>query len=493
MVFPLMHALVPICFLAATFPSSALNVVFILADDLGYAETGCYGQQKIRTPHIDRLAAEGTRFTQHYTGSPVCAPARCGLMTGKHSGHAEIRGNRQAKVSFPEFSEGQHPISSDAITIASVFRKAGYATGAIGKWGLGPVGSTGDPSKQGFDLFFGYNCQAIAHSYYPRFLWRNDQRIEVNRKATPGHAKRPEGEVKMETWIGETYAPTLMIDEAERFIARHSKQPFFLYLAFIEPHVAMHPPMSSVDEYPKEWDDVPYRGEAGYLPHPRPRAGYAAMISDLDRHVGVVRNALEKAGVLDETLIVFTSDNGATHPGMGKSHFHIGGADPVFFNSEGGLRGYKGSLYEGGIRVPMIVRLPGKVKAGAVNDTPSFFADWFPTLCAAAKLKTPKNLDGTNIWPAISEGRTIERQTPMLWFYPEYGGQVAARIGDFKIVRQNLLRKDPGPWEVFDLKQDRGESRNIAGEKPELIRQTVDLLDREVVPNEIFPMTVPGI
>jgi arylsulfatase A len=217
------------------------------------------------------------------------------------------------------------------------------------------------------------------------------------------------------------------------------------------------------------------------------------MISDLDRHVGAVRAALEKAGILDETLIVFTSDNGATHPGMGKSHFHIGGADPVFFNSEDGLRGYKGSLYEGGIRVPLMVRLPGKVKAGAVNDTPSFFADWFPTLCGAADLKIPENLDGTNIWPAISEGKDIERKTPMLWFYPEYGGQVAARIGDFKIIRCDLMRKNPGPWEVFDLKQDRGESRNIAAEKPGLIRQTLELLKKEVVPNAIFPMIVPDI
>ena len=473
--------------------ASALNVVFILADDLGYGETGCYGQQKIRTPHIDQLAREGTRFTQHYTGTPVCAPARCGLLTGKHAGHAEIRGNRQARISFPNFKEGQHPISTNALTVASVFKNAGYATGAIGKWGLGPAGSTGDPNAHGFDLFYGYNCQAVAHSYYPRFLWRNDKQIEINPTPIPGNARQADGDVTMDKWIGKTYAPTLMLEQAETFITQNAKKPFFLYLAFIEPHVAMHPPKASVDEYPQEWDEQPYRGEAGYLPHPRPRAGYAAMISDLDRHVGAVRKALENAGVLDETLIVFTSDNGATHPGGGKSHFHIGGADPVFFNSEAGLRGYKGSLYEGGIRVPMIVRLPGKVKSGATNDTPGFFPDWFPTLCAAANIQAPENLDGTNLWPAITGGTAAVRKTPMLWFYPEYGGQAAVRIGDFKIVRQGLQQKKSGPWEVFDLKNDRDETQDIAAKHPVLIQQAVDLLKQEVTPNPIFPMAVPGV
>ena len=486
-----MKLLTACLFLASILSSSAVNVVFILADDLGYGDLGCYGQKKIRTPHIDRLAGEGTRFTQHYTGTPVCAPARCGLMTGKHAGHSEIRGNRQAKISFPEFKEGQHPISSSALTVASVFQKAGYATAAIGKWGLGPVGSTGDPNRHGFDLFFGYNCQAVAHSFYPKFLWRNDKQVQINSKGIPGHSKQAQGEVTMERWIGETYAPKLMLEEAEKFIAANASKPFFLYLAFIEPHVAMHPPKASVDEYPVDWDKQVYRGEAAYLPHPRPRAAYAAMISDLDRHVGAVRSALEKAGVLDETLIVFTSDNGATHEGSGKSHFHIGGADPVFFNSVDGLRGYKGSLYEGGIRVPMIVRLPGKVKSAAVNDTPSFFADWFPTLCDATGLKQPDGLDGTSLWPAMTSGAPLIRKTPMLWVYPEYGGQVAVRIGDFKIIRQGLLKKKRGAWEVYDLKKDRNETRDLAADHPELIQQAVDLLKKEVTPNDIFPMTLP--
>jgi arylsulfatase A-like enzyme len=472
-------------------PASGLNVVFILADDLGYGEVGCFGQKKILTPHIDQLAREGTKLTSHYSGAPVCAPARCTLMTGLHLGHAEIRGNRQARLSFPQFKEGQHPISADVATLPAAFQKAGYATAAIGKWGLGPVGSTGDPNKHGFGLFFGYNCQAIAHSFYPRFLWRNDSQVEINPKAVPGHAKQPDGEVKAERWIGKTYAPDLMVKEARNFIAANQSKPFFLYLAFIEPHVAMHPPIDRLDQYPKEWDTEPYRGDSGYLPHPRPRAAYATMISDLDRHVGEVREALEKADVLDETLIVFTSDNGTTHEGGKGTRFHIGGADPDFFNSTAGLRGYKGTVYEGGLRVPTIVRLPGKVKAGTVNATPGYFPDWFPTLCAAAGLTPPEGLDGTNLWPALTTGLPVTRNEPMLWIYPEYSGQVAVRLGDLKVLRRGLRTKNPGPWELYDLSQDRAENRNLASERPEVVEKAAAILRKANRENPLFPVTIP--
>jgi arylsulfatase A-like enzyme len=385
---------------AAEEADAPLNVVFILADDLGWGELGCYGQEKIPTPNIDRLASEGMRFTQHYSGAPVCAPSRCVLMTGKHLGRAEIRGNRQARRSDPQWTEGQHPISADAYTLAMHFRDAGYATGAMGKWGLGPVGSTGDPNTKGFDLFFGYNCQAVAHSYYPPHLWRNAKQITINRQPIPGHRKQPEGEVRMEDWIGETYAPKLMIAEAESFIDQHRDEPFFLYLPFIEPHVAMHPPVASVNRFPEEWDESVYRGQCAYLPHPRPRAGYAAMISDLDSYVGRVLKRLEEAGVADRTLVIFTSDNGTTHEGRQDTHFHIGGVDAQFFNSTAGLRGYKGSVYEGGLRVPMIARLPGVIAAGSESDMPSYFADWFPTLCEAAGLQVPGGLSGQSLWGA---------------------------------------------------------------------------------------------
>lgn len=471
-----------------------LNVVFILADDLGWGDTGCYGQQKIPTPNIDRLASEGMRFTQHYSGAPVCAPSRCVLMTGKHLGHAEVRGNQQAKTKFPEFSEGQYPLSEQAVTIAQLLKRSGYATGAMGKWGLGPVGSTGDPNRKGFDLFFGYNCQAVAHSFYPPHVWRNAEKVNINAQPIRGHAKQPEGPVKLDDWIGETYAPKLMIAEAEKFIESHAAQKFFLYLPFIEPHVAMHPPRQSVEKFPAEWDNEVYRGGNGYLPHPRPRAAYAAMIHDLDSYVGRVLAALEQAGVADQTLVIFSSDNGATHEGSGEPQFHVGGADPKFFNSTADLRGYKGSVYEGGIRVPMIARLPGRIAAGAVNDTPSYFADWFPTLCDAVGIERPNGLDGESLWPVLTGDRkSLESRKPMIWVFPEYQGQVAVRLGDFKLVRQRLKTKTPGPWEVYNLANDRSESRDLAASSSELIERVEELLRREVNDNPVFPLAIPGV
>lgn len=478
---------------ATTLAKTPKNVVFIIADDLGYGDLGAYGQTKIRTPHLDQLAREGTRFTRHYTGAPVCAPARCVLMTGKHLGHAEIRGNRQAGLSFPQFkSEGQHPISAEVPTIAMAFRDAGFATGAMGKWGLGPVGSTGDPNKKGFDLFFGYNCQAVAHSFFPAHLWRNDEKIVINEKPIPGHAKQPGGEVKMEDWIGETYAPPLMLDAALGFIRDHKDQRFFLYLPFIEPHMAMHPPIKSVNEYPEDWDDRPYRGQSAYLPHPRPRAGYAAMITDLDRHVGAVIAELKKAGIYDETLVIFTSDNGATHM-RADPQFGVGGIDPVFFNSSGGLKGFKGSVHEGGIRVPTIARLPGVIAAGTVNHTPGYFPDWFPTLAAAAGIKAPAGLDGENLWPDISGTKTLGSRKPMVWVYPEYGGQVAVIIGDLKVLRRDLLTAKPKPWEVYNLADDPAEENNLAATRRDLIERAIEILKAETVANEFFPMEIPGI
>jgi arylsulfatase A len=473
-----------------------LNVVFILADDLGWGELGCYGQQKIPTPNIDRLAAEGMRFTQHYSGAPVCAPSRCVLMTGKHTGHAEIRGNLRAKKLFPEFDEGQYPISNQALTVAQVFRRAGYSTAAFGKWGLGPVGSTGDPNRQGFDLFFGYNCQGVAHSFYPPHLWRNAEKLIINTEPIPGHARQPEGEVRLEDWIGENYAPKLMVAEAEEFIASNSDRPFFLYLPFIEPHVAIHPSRESVEKFPESWDTQVYRGGNSYLPHPRPRAGYAAMINDLDSYVGRVLAALEQAGVLNQTLIVFTSDNGPTHPGRNEPQFHVGGADPIFFNSTAGLRGYKGSVYEGGIRVPMIARLPGRIPAATINDTPSYFADWFATLCSAAELQIPQpeDLDGQNLWPVLTgQTRSLPSRRPMVWVFPEYGGQVAVRIDDIKVVRRGLASARPGNWEVYDLSKDPGEQNDLASQKPELIHRAIQVLKQEVDENSVFPLEIPCV
>jgi arylsulfatase A len=468
------------------------NVVFILADDLGWGEVGCFGQQKIPTPNLDSLARQGSRLTSHYSGAPVCAPSRCVLMTGQHTGHCLIRGNQQAKIKFPEFDEGQHPIADETVTLAEAFKTAGYVTGAMGKWGLGPVGSTGDPNRQGFDLFVGYNCQAVAHSFYPRYLWRNDKRFEVNPQPIPPRQKQPDGEVLMETYIGQTYAPSVMIDEAEKFLETNRDRPFFLFLPFTEPHVAMHPPAASVDRFPKDWDAEPYRGESGYLPHPRPRAAYAAMISDLDGYVGRITQKLKNLGLEENTIVIFTSDNGTTHAGNGGTQFHVGGCDAKFFNSNADLRGYKGSVYEGGIRVPTIVRYPNHVPSGIANDTPGYFADWFVTLAAATGIKSPPDSDGEDLWPAILGHRVEPRAKPMVWVFPEYGGQVAVRIGDFKVLRRNLKQANRNSaWEVYNIVADRQESNDLANDRADLIDAAEKILSEQKSPNEIFPVDLP--
>ncbi|MCA9136234.1 MAG: arylsulfatase [Planctomycetales bacterium] len=466
------------------------NIVFILADDLGYGELGCYGQEKIRTPNIDALAAGGMRFLQHYSGAPVCAPARCTLMTGQHLGHAEIRSNRDSGNGriFP----GQFPITEGVVTIAEVLHDAGYATGAFGKWGLGPSNTTGSPIKQGFDRYFGYNCQRNAHSYYPPFLDDNERERMVNKYPIPGHDVKPTGEVVADDYRSENYAPDLILDEAVKFLDRNKNKPFFLYCPFVEPHVSMQPPQEWIDKYPLEWDKEhgPYRGDNGYLPHPRPRAAYAAMISDLDEHVGTILGELDKHGLTDNTIVIFTSDNGPTH-GSRNPEFHVGGAGCTFFNSNAGLNGFKGSCYEGGIRVPCIVRWPGKVAAGSQNDFPSYFPDWFPTLTEIGGGKTPEGqtLDGISLVDLV-EGRTTKRNKPLIWNFTGYGGIVAVRDGDWKAIRRNLNQKQPADWELYNITLDPSETNDLAADHPEIVKrlEKAFLADRTVEPD--FPLNV---
>ena len=366
----------------------------------------------------------------------------------------------------------------------------------MGKWGLGPVGSTGDPNNQGFDLFFGYNCQAVAHSFYPESLWRNADKVHMNDHPIPGHKKQPEGEVRMEDWIAETYASRPIVAEAEQFIHDHAEKPFFLYCPFTEPHVAMHPPVETVNRFPESWDDTPYRGGNAYLPHPRPRAGYAAMIAELDDHVGRVVAAVNKAGLMDRTVIIFTSDNGTTHEGRGEPNLHIGGVDASFFDSTLNLRGYKGSVYEGGLRVPCIVRLPGDTGAGRVIDAPTWFPDIFPTVCDIAGIKKPDGLDGVSLWHLLKEKICLgPRPSPLLWIFPEYGGQMAVRLGDMKAVRRNLKKKksESTPWEVYDLATDPGETTDLAEKRPDVVAAAVEVLLQQTSSNSVFPMPKPEI
>jgi arylsulfatase A-like enzyme len=303
----------------------------------------------------------------------------------------------------------------------------------------------------------------------------------------PGHAKQPEGEVRIEDWTGERHASEAIAGEALAFIERHARRPFFLYLRFTEPHVSLHPPVDLVASYPREWADRPYRGQCVYTPHPRPRAAYAAMITNLDRHVGRVLDSLDRLGLADRTLVVFSSDNGTTLPHKGDAVFGVGGVDADFFNSTAGLRDFKGSVYEGGIRVPLIVRWPGRVKPGSTSDYPSYFPDHFPTLCEAAGLPVPPGLDGVSLVPVFTGGAAPERK-PMVWAFSGYRGQYAVAFGGLKAVRQGVNTKKPGAWEVYDLSRDPGETRDLAAERPDVVRRAVELLKAQVAPNDVFPM-----
>lgn len=434
------------------------NIVFILADDLGYGDLGCYGQRKIRTPHLDRMAAEGMRFTQFYAGAPVCAPSRCVLMTGKHLGHAHIRNNREVKP------EGQEPIPLEEITLAEVLGDVGYATAATGKWGLGGPGSTGDPNRQGFDLFFGYNCQRHAHNFYPTYLWRNQQRVPLE-----GNTGGP---------TGKQYSHDLIVAEALRFVEENKDRPFFLYVPFTIPHLALQVPEDSLAEYQGQWPDPPYVGGKGYLPHPTPRAAYAAMISRMDRDIGRLLARLKELQLDERTLVMFSSDNGPTHD--------VGGADSPFFESAGPLRGLKGTVYEGGIRVPLIARWPGRIAAGKVSEHVGAFYDVLPTLAEVAGARPPAGLDGLSFLPTLLG---LGGQTPhefLYWEFYGYGGQQAVRLGDWKGVRANLAKDRDAPVELYNLKEDIGETRDQAAEHPEIVARIEEVLRREHTPSPLW-------
>ncbi|MEM9586284.1 MAG: arylsulfatase [Planctomycetota bacterium] len=459
------------------------NVVFILADDLGYRELGCYGQQLIRTPRLDRLARQGVRLTQHYCGNAVCAPSRCVLMTGKHPGHAYIRGN----LSTPP--EGQWPIPDSEVTLAELFQEAGYVTGAFGKWGLGGPGSAGDPVKQGVDRFFGYNCQAKAHTYYPEYLWDNDQKLFLtNDPPVPGHAglakdADPADPASYARFQGTDYAPDRINQQALQFIRDHQDEPFFLYYPTIIPHVALHVPDEEVAVYRDlGWDDPPFTKAKGfgYTPHFTPRAAYAGMISRMDRYVGRVLDLLDELKLSDNTIVVFSSDNGTTH--LGEE------VDYTFFKSVGELRGLKGSLYEGGIRVPTLVRWPGKIAPGTTNGYISGFEDWLPTLLDVVGKSDllPPDVDGRSLVPTL----TGNPQTPRDFLYrefPSYGGQQSVRVGDWKAVRQRMSRGNLHV-ELYNLASDVGESTDLATENPAIVDRLTQLMETQHVASERFPL-----
>jgi arylsulfatase A-like enzyme len=466
------------------------NVVFILADDLGYNELGSYGQKKIRTPHLDKLAKDGMRFSRNYSGNAVCAPSRCVLMTGKHPGHAFIRNNGEIKP------EGQRPIPLNELTMAEVFKKEGYTTGAFGKWGLGSPGTEGDPMNQGFDRFFGYNCQRHAHSYYPDYLWSNRERVPLkNNPPVPGHASLakgtdPQDPRSYEIFKGKDYSSDRINEQALKFIKKNKDKPFFLYYPTLIPHVALHVPDEELKPYLKlKWNDPPFTRSQGYgyTPHFTPRAAYAAMITRMDRYVGNMVNLIERLGLTEDTIVIFTSDNGTSHLKLE--------VDYDFFNSVGNLRGLKGSLYEGGIRVPLIAKWPGKIEAGSVSDQRTGFEDWMITLHDLIDAKTPLDLehDGFNITPDLLGQKNSQR--PMLYReFSGYGGQQAVWMGKWKGIRQKMIRKgknhDPLKIELFDLSKDESESDDLATKHPDVVNKIKDIMEKEHTPSPYFPIKV---
>jgi arylsulfatase A len=467
--------LAALCTLTSTVPARAdapararkPNVIFILADDLGYAEVGCYGQKKIRTPRLDKMAAGGMRFTQFYAGNAVCAPSRCTLMTGKHPGHAIVRDNVSVSKDA-NGKDGQYPLPSETVTLAKLLKALGYVTGAIGKWGLGGPESIGSVNKQGFDFFFGYHGQAHAHNHYPRFVYRNADKEDL--------------EGNTDTATGKQHTHDLFEKEALAFIKKNKDAPFFLYLPFTIPHVALQVPEDSLAEYKGLWDDPPYKGGKGYQPHPHPRAAYAAMVTRLDRTVGRILDLLRELGLEDDTLVIFTSDNGPTHDG-------VGGSDSLFFASAGVLRGFKGSLFEGGVRVPMICCWRGRVRPGSTSDFIGANWDFLPTLCDLTGAAVPKDTDGISILPTLL-AKGEQKQHPYLyWEFHGYGGQQAVRKGDWKAIRQ-AMHKGILSLQLFNLKNDIGETKNVAAEHPDVVRRIEAIMTESHTPSKAFPFKV---
>jgi arylsulfatase len=435
------------------------NIVLIVADDLGSAELGCYGQKLIRTPNIDRLAAQGMKFTHFYAGNAVCAPSRCALMTGRHMGHATVRDNKETKP------EGQYPLAKTDVTVAELLKAKGYATGAMGKWGLGMWDTTGSPLKHGFDLFYGYNCQYHAHSHYPTYIYRNDKRITL--EGNDGKT-------------GKQYTQDLFESEALQFLDANKERPFFLYLTFIVPHVALQVPEDSLEEYRgKLGEETAYQGKQGYLPHATPHAAYAAMVTRMDRSVGRILEKLEKLGLDRDTLVIFTSDNGPTHD--------AGGADSGFFQSAGKLRGLKGSLYEGGIRVPFIARWMGHIQAGTVCNDRFYFPDVLPTLCQVAGIPIPAGLDGISFYPTLMMKNDQKQHEFLYWEFPSYGGQQAVISGQWKAVRQSL-RSGAVKTQLFDMSRDESETTDVAAKHPEELARLEKLMKEQHTPSPAFPL-----
>ncbi|NOY61488.1 MAG: arylsulfatase [Calditrichaeota bacterium] len=496
-------ALIPTLRCSRKAPSKP-NIIFIMADDLGYNEVGCYGQDKIETPNIDALAKKGMKFTQFYSGAPVCAPARCVLMTGKHTGHAYIRGNDEwrargdvwdfAKAVDDPHLEGQRPLPANTQTVGKLLQGVGYTTGIVGKWGLGAPLSDGIPNKQGFDFFYGYNCQRQAHTYYPKYLWKNSEKVWLDNPLVVPGTKLDKGADPLDPasyakFNLKEYSPDLMFKEIVNFVDENQKKPFFMYWATTIPHVALQAPKRWVDYYVKKFgDEKPYLGNKGYFPCRYPHATYAAMVSYLDEHIGLLVKQLKELGIYENTLIFFTSDNGPSY---------TGGADSEWFRSAAPFRSSadrcKGYVYEGGIREPMIAVWPGKIQPGSTSDFIGAFYDVLPTLCDVSNAPIPKDTDGISFLPTLLGKKQKKHHDFLYWEFPSYGGQQAVRMGNWKGIRRNILKGNL-KIELYDLNNDISEEHDVAAEHPDIVKRIEQIMQREHVPPQLdrFKMKALG-
>jgi arylsulfatase A-like enzyme len=436
------------------------NIIFILADDLGYGELGSYGQKLIQTPNIDRLASEGMRFSQFYAGSTVCAPSRSVLMTGQHMGHTSVRGNAGAQ------NLQAQTLRADDVTVARVLQQAGYATGLIGKWGLGEHGSTGDPRRQGFDYYFGFLNQSHAHNHYPDFLWRNGEKVPLPNVVTPV------GQVPGVGYATErvVYAGDIFAEEARAFVERNRERPFFLFYSVITPHAN-----NERSRLLGEGNEVPDLGIYADKPWNEAQKAHAAMIGRLDRDVGDLLAHLKKLGLDEKTVVMFSSDNGPHREG-GPDY------DPGFFAASGPLSGIKRSLTEGGIRVPFLARWPGKIPAGVVSNHVGYFGDMMATWAELAGAKMPEKTDSISVVPTLL-GRGAQPKHPFLyWEFYEQGVSQAVLIdGRWKALR---LRTPAAPIQLFDLANDIGEKTDLAAKEPALVARAAELMKTARVDNE---------
>lgn len=427
------------------------NIIYILTDDMGYSDLGCFGAKHIKTPNIDRLAAEGVRFTQHYAGTSVSAPSRCSLMTGLHTGHCQVRGNAEHPTG------GQMPLAENTPTVARLLQQAGYKTALIGKWGMGDPGTTGEPSKQGFDHYFGYTCQIRAHNHYPEFLIRNGEKVMLDNKVTYRDSSEwHRGRGSYTTEMRQN-AHHLFTNEALAFIEENQKNPFFIYMAVVIPHDNGEAPAGKRYELPSY---APYDTCQGWTEEEK---GYAAQITLLDAEVGKIMDKLKDLNLDENTLIVFTSDNGGNSPG--------------FFDKEsnGIYRGIKRDMYEGGVRIPFIARWKGHIEAGRTSEHVSAFWDFLPTACEMAGIEAPKNTDGISYLPELL-GKPQPQHEYLYWEFHEQGKKQGVRLGNWKGIRLNVAQNPNGPIELYDLATDPSENINVADKHPDVVSKIDSLM-----------------